>query len=60
MTMIRLISLGLVKRVASLSVNMLQELMVDQKEFIPAFEAFNQLVRKSQELFQVKKIMMLA
>ena len=34
----------------------LQGLKVDQKSFILAHEALNQLIRKSQELFQVKEV----
>ena len=49
----------LVRRVASLSVNELQGLKVDQKGLILAFKAYSQLVRKRQELFHVKKKIML-
>ena len=49
MTMIRFLSFGLVKRLTSLSVDELQEFMVDQKGFIIAYKAYSQLVRKSQE-----------
>ena len=52
MTMIRVISFWLVKRVAYLSVDELKGLEVDQKGFIIEYEALSQLVKKSQKLFQ--------
>ena len=55
MTRIRLISFRLVRRVASLGVNGLQGLKVDQKGLILAYKAYSQLVKKSQKLFHVKK-----
>ena len=55
MTILRLISFRLVRRVASLSVNDLQGLKVDKKGLILAFKAYSQLVRQRQELFHVRK-----